>query len=85
MSQDKVVGIDIGGSHITAALVDPGTASVLPGTRARAYVDAGGTMPEVLQSWCSVIKMAVGAHPIDNLRLAVSIPGPYEYETGICL
>lgn len=85
MSYKSVVGIDIGGTHITAALVDLETKAVLPHTRARAIVDAHGTVHEVLQAWCAVIRSSLDTHATADVKLGVSIPGPFDYEKGICL
>ncbi|MCJ8164380.1 ROK family protein [Pontibacter sp. E15-1] len=85
MSHETIVGVDIGGSHITSALVALQTSSIVPGTRARALVNAAGTVQEVLDSWCSVIKETLGTLPLASTKLGVSMPGPFEYEEGICL
>jgi glucokinase len=85
MSDETVLGVDIGGSHITAALVDLKTKAILPGTQVRTQVNAQGTVQEVLDAWGAVIQKAMGTHDPANTRLGISIPGPFNYEEGICL
>ena len=80
MSDETVLGVDIGGSHITAALVDLETKAILPGTQVRAQVNAQGTVQEVLDAWSAVVQKALGTRDAANTRLGVSIPGPFNYE-----
>ncbi|MCX2739736.1 ROK family protein [Pontibacter anaerobius] len=84
MSDKIVLGVDIGGTHITAALVDLETKSILPETKKRAQVNSQGTVREVIETWGDVIKKALGTHPAANTKLGVAIPGPFDYEQGIC-
>ena len=85
MSHQTVLGADIGGSHITAALVDLETKSVLPETQVRAHVNAQGTVQEVLDTWVAVLEKAMGNRSAAETKLAISMPGPFDYEQGICL
>jgi glucokinase len=85
MSHKTVLGVDIGGTHITAALVDLDTKSVLRETQARAHVNAQGTVQEVLEAWGAVIEKALGTHKAAETKLGISMPGPFDYEAGICL
>ncbi|WP_161888626.1 ROK family protein [Pontibacter russatus] len=85
MSHLTVLGADIGGSHITAALVDLETKTVLPETQVRAHVNAQGTVQEVLDIWAAVIEQAMGRRSAAETKLAISMPGPFDYEQGICL
>lgn len=85
MSHQTVLGVDIGGSHITAALVDLETKSILPGTQTRAHVNAQGTVQEVMEAWGGVIEKALGTHLATHTKVGISMPGPFDYEKGICL
>ncbi|AKD02309.1 ROK family protein [Pontibacter korlensis] len=84
MSCKTVLGVDIGGTHITAALVDMETKTILPDTRARAHVNAQGTVQEVLSAWSAVIRQTLGSQNATDVRLGIAIPGPFDYEKGIC-
>jgi glucokinase len=85
MSNKAVLGVDIGGSHITAALVDLETKTILTGTQARAQVDAQGTVQEVLNAWGKVMAKASGIHHPSEIKIGISIPGPFDYDKGVCL
>ena len=85
MSHETVLGVDIGGSHITAALVDLQTKTLLAGTQARAQVKSQGTVQEVLEAWGVVMTKAMGALDPADVKIGISIPGPFDYEAGVCL
>jgi glucokinase len=85
MKNNIVLGIDIGGSHITAALVDLDTRKVLEGTGQRRSVDSTGTSEEILNSWCAVINDVFTLSGISEKRIGIAMPGPFDYESGISL
>jgi len=79
------VGVDIGGSHITAALVDLEDRSIIEGTWHRERVNGKGTAEEIIDAWAAVIKdVAVGLDAA-NLVIGIGVPGPFNYEEGISL
>ena len=83
--KDFVLGIDIGGSHITAALVDLETQTIVEGTSERLAVDSKASADRILTSWCEVINAAFSKAQSDNKRIGIAMPGPFDYEAGICL
>ncbi|MHA6246910.1 ROK family protein [Pontibacter sp. CAU 1760] len=85
MDDGKVIGVDIGGSHITAAVVDLEKQAMVPGTLYRAEVNSEGSVAQVLDTWCAVINQAQATLPGTAVKLGVSMPGPFNYEEGICL
>jgi glucokinase len=85
MKNNIVLGIDIGGSHITAALVDLNTRKVVEGTGQRRSVDSNGSAEEILNSWCDVINDAFAASDVSGKRIGIAMPGPFDYESGISL
>lgn len=85
MKNNIVLGIDIGGSHITAALVDLDTKKVMAGTGQRRSVDSNGSAEEILNSWCEVINDAFAGSEIAEKRIGIAMPGPFDYESGISL
>ena len=54
-----VLGVDIGGSHITAAMVNLDTAETIPYTKLRISVDSGATAPIILNTWAYFLKQAL--------------------------
>lgn len=80
-----VLGVDIGGTHITAALVDLQSRKVLPDTWTRQPVNTHGTKEEILQAWAETIEGAVTLIPDWSGAIGIAMPGPCDYEKGISL
>jgi glucokinase len=84
MSVDSIViGADIGGSHITAAQVNLQQKQMLSASLKRCHVNSLGQVQEVIGEWADCIKEAAGNAPFAKICLAM--PGPFNYEEGICL
>jgi len=82
---NTVLGVDIGGSHITAALVDLETKAIVAGSEKRKFVDSNGSAEEILSSWCTLIQQTFEEHGITDKRMGIAMPGPFDYEQGISL
>jgi Transcriptional regulator/sugar kinase len=78
-----VIGADIGGSHITAAQVDLEHKQMVEASLHRCHVNSLAQPQQVMDEWAACIKKAAGNSPISILCLAM--PGPFDYEEGICL
>jgi glucokinase len=82
MNDSIVLGADIGGSHITVALVDLQSGSVLKDSHARAHVNSHGTTNEIISAWSQAIRNALASYEgVD--RIGIAMPNPVDYETGI--
>ena len=57
------IGADIGGSHITTAVVDLESGNILPGTRVRAAVNAHAPADEILGIWETAIQKVMRQMP----------------------
>jgi len=77
------IGADIGGTHITAGLVDLEKKIILPGTIVRTKVDSHASSEDIIKIWAGAIIDAGKEHQVNKVSLA--IPGPFDYEHGICL
>lgn len=80
-----VLGVDIGGSHITAALVDLESRMVVTGSRKRKLVNAQGSAAEIIRDWTEVIESAFGNTEREIRKIAIAMPGPFNYEEGVSL
>lgn len=78
-----IIGVDIGGSHITAAIVDGETGEVFRPSLRRAEVDARAPAAGIIHDWCAIIQSAAGERP-EALTIGLAMPGPFDYEEGIC-
>ncbi|MHA4846017.1 ROK family protein [Flavitalea antarctica] len=77
------VGADIGGSHITVAQVDVINKHILEQSLCRRNVNPGATVDELIKDWAGCIRETTGSMEISKICLAM--PGPFDYEAGICL
>lgn len=85
MNRSTVLGIDIGGSHITAALIDLETRYLFPASLIRKQVDSRGTAQEIVASWGEVIQHAIGSCASFSGKMGIAIPGPFDYRCGVSL
>jgi glucokinase len=79
----ELVGVDIGGSHISAARVDLGDRAASFKDFYEADVDTFGEKEGIISAWAEVIKEAAGKST--NYKVGIAMPGPYAYENGISL
>lgn len=84
MTDDSIViGADIGGSHITAACVDLGKKQMIASSLSRCHVDSLAAAQQVISEWAHCIKASAGNGAFKKICLAM--PGPFDYEAGVCL
>jgi glucokinase len=83
--RDSVLGIDIGGSHMTAALVNLETRSLVQGTLQREAVNSNDTADNILACWCKVIDQVFDGAKVAEKHIGIAMPGPFDYQNGISL
>ena len=84
--QDIAIGVDIGGSHITAVAVNMQNHSIIKGSSAESLVDNKAEADEILGVWTGVLRKVVDNIPVFRLRgIGFAMPGPFDYVKGICL
>lgn len=83
MQQPVFIGVDIGGSHISAARIDMDAATVLHSYKVRRGVDAQAAAPEIIDAWAAAIREVTRDIPSDVLHLGIAMPGPFDYSEGI--
>lgn len=84
MKGSLVLGIDIGGSHLTAALVDQHQ-EFLPGSYTRIRVNSKGTADEIFDTWITAIQQIYTNHLVSHKQIGIAMPGPFDYDKGISL
>lgn len=84
-SEPPVVGVDIGGSHISAALVDLENKEIISGSRLRLKVDCHAPAEEIIKTWTDVISTVKNSYEGKIKSVCIAMPGPFNYEEGICL
>jgi glucokinase len=80
-----VLGADIGGSHITAALIDLDKKNEIGKTRCRARLDTNASTEEIIEAWAHIIEDAMNRHTDRPAWISIAMPGPMDYKNGICL
>lgn len=84
--QNIALGVDIGGSHITAVAVDMDTKTIIPGTLSGSAVDNKAQAGEIIAVWSQSLKMVLDKVNILKVRgIGFAMPGPFDYVNGICL
>ncbi|AZA47585.1 ROK family protein [Chryseobacterium carnipullorum] len=81
----NIVGIDIGGSHITMAQVDPDKREIISATYVREHVDSFGPKETIFSAWISAIEKVTHDLVKSDLLIGIAMPGPFDYENGISL
>jgi len=81
----NIVGIDIGGSHITLAQVDPEKREIISSTYVREHVDAFDKKEVIFSAWVSAIEKVAHNLVKEDLLIGIAMPGPFDYENGISL
>lgn len=79
------LGIDIGGSHITAGVVDLAQKKVLEGSVVRELVDRHAPAGEILGIWADTINGRLQFCQRQATTIGFAMPGPFDYPNGICL
>lgn len=85
MKDSFVLGIDIGGSHLTAALVNETTRKLVQDSYTRMRVNPNGTAEEIINTWITAIQHIYKNHPVSSKQIGIAMPGPFDYENGISL
>jgi len=84
MKDSVVLGVDIGGSHLTAALVMENFEFVV-GSNTRIRVNSSGSAEEILNTWSTAINEIFKKYDVTEKRIGIALPGPFDYENGISL
>jgi glucokinase len=84
--QNIAIGVDIGGSHITAVAVDMEKHRIIEASRSSSPVDNKAEADEILKVWNDTLRKVLKGMQIFNLRgIGFAMPGPFDYVNGICL
>ena len=83
MKDTIVLGIDIGGSHITATLVNLEKGSLIKDSHIREQVNAKGTVTEIISQWSNIIMRSFIKANIPVKKIGIAMPGPFDYNKGV--
>lgn len=85
MDEYKVIGVDIGGSHIAAGVVDLESRKLMKDSLVRTHVNSKGSAAEILDAWAKVIEQLFSSYPLIQKKIGIAMPGPFDYKEGTCL
>lgn len=75
----RIPAMDIGGSHVSAAVADLRLGRLVSGSRVRGEVDPTASAEEILRIWIATARqLDPGAS-----NWGVAMPGPFDYQRGI--
>lgn len=80
-----VLAADIGGTHITTAVVDMASYALLPETRVRQSLNSSGSAKSILQAWETAFRTSLAQFGETQIPIGIAMPGPFDYEQGISL
>jgi|TARA_R110000744_G_scaffold131911_1_gene240133 glucokinase len=84
MSDQKVIGVDIGGSHITSAIVDLNELQIIEGSTYSVKVDNKGSKDYIFKCWSKALNQSIKClDNQDGIRLGFAMPGPFNYKNGM--
>ena len=73
-------GVDIGGTHISAALIQDGI--LLPDTYRRLPVDPAAGADTLLDTWAGLINAVSSLADSPVTTIGIAMPGPFDYPNG---
>ena len=80
------IGADIGGSHISCALIDMQKMSILAESLVTVDVDNKAEATEILDTWASALRPLLRRiEPGELAGIGFAMPGPFDYAKGIAL
>ncbi|MCL6267073.1 ROK family protein [Flagellimonas myxillae] len=81
-----VIGVDIGGTHISSAVVDIRQKKILDHTYATSHVANLEPYDVIMETWANTLNKTINAsHNLDVQGIGFAIPGPFNYKKGIAL
>jgi predicted NBD/HSP70 family sugar kinase/mannose-6-phosphate isomerase class I len=84
LHMNRILGLDIGGSHLGGALIEAGTGRLVEETFHQVAVDSSADSAAILRQWRQGVRQVLGGVPLTELTgIGISMPGPFDYPNGI--
>ncbi|MEN2487789.1 ROK family protein [Flavobacterium sp. B11] len=85
MNTSHAIGLDIGGTHITAAVINKTEMKVLDFSLCKESFDSNLPTDQVMSIWKKVIRTSIENSKVKDITgIAICMPGPFDYKKGIC-
>ncbi len=78
------LGVDIGGTHISAAIVDIKNKSILQKTKVHKAIDSQEDALKILEGWVNcMVEVLANFNDFPVSGIGISMPGPANYKDGV--
>jgi glucokinase len=86
MKKKYAIGMDVGGTHITSAVIDVMNMEVLNLSIHKESFDSNLPVNQVMDFWEKSIKSSLKKSEIEDIfGITICIPGPFDYENGVSM
>jgi glucokinase len=86
MKKVYAIGMDVGGTHITSAVIDVTDMKVLKSSVNKECFDSNLPVNQVMDFWEKSIRLSLNNSGIEKVNgITVCIPGPFDYANGISM
>jgi len=80
------IGADIGGSHISCAVIDLEKGTIIRKTFATQIIDNQASADDILNNWAIALNKSLSfIDPVNLAGIGFAMPGPFDYENGIAM
>jgi glucokinase len=79
------IGVDIGGSHITAAHIDAVDFKIIKDSLIRERVASMEGADVIIKAWVDALTPLIISSGDEQIHIGIAMPGPFDYEKGISL
>lgn len=83
MENNLAIGVDIGGSHISCAVVDLQSFMIYRDTHAEKAVNNKAPADEIIKVWADALSWSIKKAPGQITGIGFGMPGPFDYVKGI--
>lgn len=85
MKEKFVLANDIGGTHITSAIIDTTTWRIQKEHSIRKAIHSQADKCTIISDWAQAMKTCLEKSKINKPVIGIAMPGPFDYENGISL
>lgn len=84
-NSNYILSCDIGGTHITSAIVEKDSWKILDETITRSHVNSLENAKSIFLDWTNNMKACLEKTDISIKKIGIAAPGPFDYDKGIAL
>lgn len=80
-----ILGVDIGGTHISVAIVNKLDWKIISENVVRNHVFSQENAKSIFLTWANTINSCVAAGGSNVKHIGIAMPGPFDYENGVSM